>query len=164
MDEFLTFIDARRSKIRKHIQRLEGELAELDKSEKLYHMSRRSSAAKQPALDLESSPTTALGGVPSSGPSKISQGLPLTIGSQTIKEAVQMLLASYPDGLTSEQILIQLRAASMPSLERTSLSPQLSRLKRSEILEYRDNRWILAPRKSEAGGGVAPPPASNSPV
>ena len=162
--DFLAFLEGRRVKIRKHIQRLETELVELDKSEKLYRMSQKvHDRAPEPQLEtLEDAEAPAK--LPEEDRGKIAHGIALSIGGQTIKEAVCLLLSAHPNGLSSDEILASLRRSSMPDLERTSLSPQLSRLKQASAVYLHSGKWILASEKTEAEGGLQPPSASNGPV
>lgn len=62
----------------------------------------------------------------------------------TIKEMVLELLTEvYPQGLDALKILEGIQARWLPGLERTSLSPQLSRLKESGLIRNEDRKWIL---------------------
>ncbi len=154
--DFLTFVESRRTKIRKQIQRLEMALVELDKSEKLFRMSEKvqakARASGQPGLEFDQS---------AKAPSKIGQGLNVTVGGGTIKEAVLALLADFPNGLTADEVLAKLNAGPMPTLARSSLSPQLSRLRHIDgAVAFRDSRWFLGGESSASEGGQAPPSIS----
>ena len=70
----------------------------------------------------------------------------------TIKEMVLELLAEvFPEGLTALEILERIQARWLPGLERTSLSPQLSRLKNEELIANVEGKW----RPLRNGEGVS---------
>tara|TARA_B100000614_G_scaffold151374_1_gene134212 strand:- start:2710 stop:2970 length:261 start_codon:yes stop_codon:yes gene_type:complete len=70
----------------------------------------------------------------------------------TIKEMVLELLAEvFPEGLTALEILERIQARWLPGLERTSLSPQLSRLKNEELIANVEGKW----RSLRNGEGVS---------
>ncbi len=70
---------------------------------------------------------------------------------KTIKEMVVRLLEeAHPSGLTALEILAGIQKRWMPTLERTSLSPQLSRLKNDHLIENRLGKWF--PLVSGYGG------------
>jgi len=150
--DFLSFVEGRRAKILKQIQKLEAALVELNNSEKLFRLSQKTQAKKdastQGGLDLDPS---------AKEPSKIGQGLSVTVGV-TIKEAVVALLADFPDGLTADEVLAKLNAGPMPTLVRSSLSPQLSRLRHADrAVSFRDGRWFLGAEDTAPEGGRTPP-------
>lgn len=70
-----------------------------------------------------------------------------TVGDKpkmTIKEGViEVLKRVYPEGLTALSILERLRADIGLDYPRTSLSPQLSRLKNEEKVILKGNVWYL---------------------
>ena len=153
--DFLAFVDARRAKIRKQIQKLESALVELDKSEKLFRQSQKS-VAKRPGSELGQAAMEL--NYSEKAPSKIAQGLNLSMGGQTIKEAVTALLDKFPDGLTAEEILAKLKSGSMPGLVRSSLSPQLSRLRHADrVVTFMDGRWFLGGEGTSAEAERSPP-------
>jgi hypothetical protein len=100
MDDFLEYLRRRRAAIRK-------ELAELDAAERLYLESGAAGAGVSLSFDFSGQ-----------------------MERPTIKEAVlQVLSEIYPNGLTALEILDRLnRRWWQGKLERTSLSPQISRL------------------------------------
>ncbi|HZG09750.1 MAG TPA: hypothetical protein VEZ70_12290 [Allosphingosinicella sp.] len=61
--------------------------------------------------------------------------------TQTIKEMVRNILRGRPDGLTATEILQEIEQRHGVCIERTSLSPQLSRLRASDELTLEDGRW-----------------------
>lgn len=61
----------------------------------------------------------------------------------TIKDMARELLAEAPDGATSGQILVAIKAKYGRDVDRTSLSPQLSRLKESGDVVLNGERWFL---------------------
>lgn len=61
----------------------------------------------------------------------------------TIKElARDILLAAYPSGLSASSILTNMEAAHNRKVERTSLSPQLSRLAKEGHVKLIDTEWF----------------------
>lgn len=130
--DFLTYTEAQRRRLLAQRKRIDDQLQQIAAAEKLYRMAQaKESDSEEQAI----TPREAVRGdrrVPGSGPNK------------TIKDHVRELIAEKPLGLTSNEILERLQQ-SMPSLTRTSLSPQLSRLK-AEGLLLRDDlsgRWQL---------------------
>jgi predicted nuclease with TOPRIM domain len=69
---------------------------------------------------------------------------------QTIKEAVLDVLRDYPEGLIALDILAKINERFSTNLVRTSLSPQLSRLKQYDHkIEYDAGVWRLITPKNE---------------
>lgn len=68
-------------------------------------------------------------------------------GKPTIMEAVLEVLNDHDDGMTAMEILAEINARYFGgSIVRSSLSPQLSRLKdRHKKIELRGNRWFPLP-------------------
>lgn len=107
------FLDERETSIKGQLKALRAELAEIK-------------VARQ-ALDVGSIEVTSA--TNSAGP--------------TIKEMVRRVLESAPLGMTSNDILASIKAEFSKEIERTSLSPQLSRLKsEGEVVLVNDN-WYL---------------------
>lgn len=69
----------------------------------------------------------------------------------TIKEAAAEVLRGYPDGLMAAEILTRLNKLLGTDYPRSSLSPQLSRLKHEGIVYDTGGRWILVPEISAHG-------------
>jgi hypothetical protein len=67
----------------------------------------------------------------------------------TIMQAILEVLKQHPNGMTALEILADINSRYFDGkILRTSLSPQLSRLKeRDHKIELRGNRWFLAPEK-----------------
>jgi hypothetical protein len=67
----------------------------------------------------------------------------------TIMRAILDVLKHRPDGMTALEILAELNARYFEGkLLRTSLSPQLSRLKdRDRKIDLRGDRWFIAPEQ-----------------
>jgi uncharacterized protein YqgV (UPF0045/DUF77 family) len=65
----------------------------------------------------------------------------------TIMQAVLEVLKDHPDGMTALEILHEINTRYFAGrIERTSLSPQLSRLKdRDGKIVLKGNRWLLLP-------------------
>ena len=67
----------------------------------------------------------------------------------TIKQAVLEVLKDHPEGMTALEILSQINTRYFGGdILRTSLSPQLSRLKDNDRkIELRGNKWFLLPQE-----------------
>lgn len=61
----------------------------------------------------------------------------------TIKEMVVTILSEAESALEAETILDEINKRWNKGLIRTSLSPQLSRLKQSGMLSYAGKKWML---------------------
>jgi hypothetical protein len=109
------FISTRESDIKAQIKALRAELSDLK-------------TAKS-ALDSSSSQ------VESSGQQS---------GSVTIKDMVRSILKSDSTGLTATDLIIKIKENFDRDLERTSLSPQLSRMKEDGEVIVQENSWFLA--------------------
>src|SRR5271163_1995052 len=72
-----------------------------------------------------------------------------TAGHITIMQAVLEVLNHKPNGMTALEILDEINATYFNgTILRTSLSPQLSRLKdRDKKIELRGNRWYRLPKE-----------------
>ena len=70
--------------------------------------------------------------------------------TRTIKDMIRDVLKSMPNGLTSTEILSKIDESFGRQIERTSLSPQLSRMKDDGEVTLIDNLWFL-PAASEEG-------------
>jgi hypothetical protein len=62
----------------------------------------------------------------------------------TIKQAALAVLADYPEGLTALDILREINSRYRFDLVRSSLSPQLSRLRHQGKIDLRGNVWRLS--------------------
>lgn len=77
----------------------------------------------------------------------------LQSGSRTIKDMVRTILKSDSTGLTATDILAKIKENFDRDLGRTSLSPQLSRMKEDGEVIVNDNSWFLAvPLEEEITG------------
>lgn len=65
-------------------------------------------------------------------------------GRLTIQEMVLQILSMVPDGATANQIIEHIKARFNITVERTSLSPQLSRLKAEAKIALLGKTWVLA--------------------
>ncbi|GLQ22754.1 hypothetical protein GCM10007853_06280 [Algimonas ampicilliniresistens] len=63
---------------------------------------------------------------------------------RSIKQMVRLVLTDFPDGLIALDILSKINERFGKSFPRTSLSPQLSRLKQSGDIYKDGKRWVLA--------------------
>lgn len=149
VDAFLTYIAEERTKILKQKQRLEDKLVELDTSEKHY----RASGAYRPEApsDQKTKHFTFFAQATPEQENALAEGR--AKNEATIKERVLMLL-DLIGPLTSGQILDALQKDTMPHLQRTSLSPQLSRLKADGKIDLVNGVWV---RVEPASEGVSPP-------
>jgi hypothetical protein len=152
MDRFLTHLAERRSKLTKQLQKLQQDIADIDKAERLY----RDSGAAAISAPVPPPP-------PPPGPPPL-PGLatlvarpplppPLPPPGRTIKQRVLAILGGYPSGLTSGQILNLLHGDGGSNISRESLSPQLTRLKSDAEIELdpQTSLWRL-PQKHESQG------------
>lgn len=67
----------------------------------------------------------------------------------TIKKAVLDVLENYPSGLSALQILAEINERYGTDYPRTSLSPQLSRLKQEEKLSKNGTLWVPAKKREK---------------
>lgn len=65
-----------------------------------------------------------------------------------IKKAIVRTLQEHPDGLDAISILREMNTRDGTSYERTSLSPQLSRLKADSFVRLEGNIWRLVPQSA----------------
>ena len=115
MDDFLEYVKRRKAVIRK-------ELAGLETAEQIYKQS--GAGGGNPMLPLQTA---------------------VLIAKPTIKESViQLLEEAYPMGLTTLEILDRVnRRWWRGELRRTSLSPQISRLKKDGMIVSEQGTWKL---------------------
>lgn len=111
------FITARRTELRQQIQKLSAELDELERAE------------------------AALGSPANVGPAKAGRAN----GGMTIKDAILDVLANNPDGADAQEILAMINEGYGLSVVRTSLSPQLSRLKSEGKITLTGKVWARVP-------------------
>jgi hypothetical protein len=84
----------------------------------------------------------------SSGPAMRS---PRRIAQRTLKEAVvEILMTRNGKGMTAREILMAINSGYSADYPRSSLSPQLSRLKSDRVIRRRGNMWFLDLKKTEA--------------
>jgi len=122
MSDFLFWIKKRREELKR-------ELLELDAAEKMFLKS-GIEPVKSPMLPFTEAETRAL---------ELADHK-----KQTIKEAVIAVLGTGPKhGLTANEILDRLKRVYDDSLVRTSLSPQLSRLKQEKKIVSNRPYWRL---------------------
>jgi hypothetical protein len=72
-----------------------------------------------------------------------------TAPSPTIKEAVLQILDDFPEGLIALDILAKINDRFSIRLVRTSLSPQLSRLKQEGKIVNHGSTWLKKAKKNE---------------
>lgn len=68
-----------------------------------------------------------------------------TATTPTIKEAALQVLSDYPDGLLALDLLAKMNDRFGLKLIRTSLSPQLTRLKREGKITNHGSTWLVPP-------------------
>ncbi len=73
----------------------------------------------------------------------IKEADPQSNGQQTIKEMVIEVLKEAPEGLEANDIIDRINLFYGKKIQRTSLSPQLTRLKRDEKIQLNENLWKL---------------------
>ena len=73
---------------------------------------------------------------------------------KTIKEATVEILKEATGGLTAKELLRVMRDRYGLDYPRSSLSPQLSRLKGDGILAREDGRWLLHDKAPQLLGGI----------
>jgi hypothetical protein len=78
------------------------------------------------------------------GPEEAAEVSPAFGDDMTIADMTLVILyEAGSSGLTSSEVLDQLRKRWLPNLMRTSLSPPLSRLKSRNVIELIDDRWRI---------------------
>jgi hypothetical protein len=76
---------------------------------------------------------------------------PRNTQKKTIKEAVMEILTEFPMGLTATDIRVKVNTRMNTSYKRSSLSPQLSRLKQDKRIKQEGIVWsLIAPEKKRA--------------
>ena len=119
MNDFLAYVRKRRAELKR-------EMIELDTAEAVYRRSGAQMVSAQGTLTI-------------TAPVPVSDKIP------TIKDMVVMVLAEAgPSGLSALSILDRIRERWQPDLERTTLSPQLSRLKGDGQIMNVARAWKLA--------------------
>lgn len=136
------------------VQKGKAEMAECDRFEEFYRTATfkvvASSAVERPQrhLDLDLADL-----VTKSFPNGARDALYTEITKQmTLKQAILNVLRAHPEGLNSSEMLDALRSNGFPNLLRTSMSPQLSRLK-GTALENVEGKWVLKNKEAAAPSG-----------
>lgn len=119
MTSLREFIPLRRSHIKEQIRTLRAELLELDAIE------------KRLVGDLKEELPHHIRGSKGSG-------------QKTLKEMAVEALMDHPDGLTTRSIMEKIKERHEISIQRESLSPQLSRLSADEVILREGSVWRLA--------------------
>jgi hypothetical protein len=126
------------------VERGQAELAECDRFERFY-LEAKGDPADREFLTDPNAINRAIVGTDSPGPSLMN-----AIRAQiTLKQAIVNVLKEHPEGLESGDLLTALRESDYPNLLRTSMSPQLSRMKGNEVANVH-GRWTLTENKKAA--------------
>lgn len=126
MADFLDYVRARKAKLKQELQELEA-------AERIY----RESNSKQAVIDETRPGATAK-------QSATREARQQDFRPKTIKQQIRTVLEEIqPDGLSAQGILQAIRGRWIPGLERTSLSPQLSRLRKERVIFNRNGVWYL---------------------
>ncbi len=80
--------------------------------------------------------------------------IPPSDGKRTIQDMAVELIAEAESGLTALEILDLINTRFRADVKRTSLSPQLSRLKADNVIELRGKRWFIARPQLEPNNDV----------
>ncbi|WP_422031153.1 hypothetical protein [Reyranella sp.] len=126
------------------VDRGKAELAECDRFEQFYLEAKPSAAQHTFTIDPDS--------IAKSVTSNLQAGRALgeAIAAQlTLKQAIVKALKPHPNGLESGDLLNILRESGYPKLLRTSMSPQLSRMRDKEVVNV-EGRWTLIENKEAA--------------
>ena len=130
--------------IRKRRAELAKELEDLNTAERVYRQATSTEAGNSDKAPEEVAPN-----------SVVAEAARWAARPRTIKEMVRRLLEEkHPNGLTALEILGTIQKRWMPTLERTSLSPQLTRLKLGGYVENRVGKWFVATPQNEADDSV----------
>lgn len=123
------FIASRKSEIHKKLSELRHELSELDAAEEA--IASDTPSQREPSISTSHSRTT-------------------------IKDMIVEVLQRVPNGLESNEIIDKIRGQFDAEVPRTSMSPQLSRLKAEGVLAVDGKRWLLWENRYTNAGD--PPP------
>lgn len=105
----------------------------------------------------------ALLGVPTRRPIGVIASTAVTVREGSIKDWVLKALALGPNGMETDDIIATAKTIGGPDIPRSSITPQLSRLKAAGLIELDGRAWRLPERKSaeaqknETSGGSYPP-------
>lgn len=145
-DPVLLQIEERRRKARRMVERGtaivdrgKADLAESDRFERFY-LEARGVPAEAASADI----TAAIASSPTAAPPNeaLIDAMVRQRQTVTLKTAIMDVLKAHPEGLASGDLLTALRNGIYPNLLRTSMSPQLSRMKGFQV-DNVDGRWIL---------------------
>lgn len=139
MPDFIEYLRQRRVQIHRSIAHLEGEIQALDIAEGVYRSSQQEEVTNwPPAETLLDQP------VPAPTDNLLEGKWRERLRPMSIKEMISRVLdQTYPGGLTAIEVLKQIQRNWRPELERTTLSPQLSRLKHDGVIKNVDSKWFL---------------------
>lgn len=118
----MDYLSTRRSEIEAHIKALRAELAEIRIAEA--------------ALSGEGVGKTVV--TTPKGPAVVREG--------SIKDWILRALTQAPEGLYTEGVITAIQTIGGPEVARSSITPQLSRLKAEGLVTYEVNKWWLLSR------------------
>lgn len=157
MADFLNFVRRRRAELRK-------ELEELDVAERVYRASQEEDAGllEDELLRRQEPPSAEdMAQVREIFRQAAKDRHERTFQPKTIKQQVITILDEmYPAGLTALEILDRINKRWNAHLERTTLSPQLTRLKRDRAIKNDKTKWYLVVQDNSAPS-VSPDGASD---
>ena len=131
MDSLVTEIAQRRNAAKAEIEALRAEIIGLENDVSFYDKAeaeitgRSLTVFRSSSLDKRKMPE------------------PLPIIYRTIKQMILIVLEDYPKGIVALDILNEVNKRFDQEFPRTSLSPQLSRLRQSGDIHKSGKRWIL---------------------
>ncbi len=152
MSDFLSYLARKRQEANNQIKHYTELLRDIDRSEALYRESQLASAAGNMTA------TSSFVGHGFVDHMYFSGDLPTR---PTLKARIIAALKVAPKGLRSGELLAVLQSTGTPELQRTSMSPQLSRLQADGDVVNDNGTWRLA-KNNEAAGSADPAASSNS--
>ena len=132
----LDYLAARRAEIETQIKALRAELSEIKIAE------------------------AALGGAPMSKTVVSTPSGPNVVRQGSIKDWILKALALDHEGLETDDVIRAVLLMGGRDVPRSSMTPQLSRLKSAGLLNYTNGKWALssrAPAQNDETPGVQPP-------
>lgn len=139
------FIVSRKAELRRQIDAAQAELSELDQAEKAIGTVHEASVALGLVTEVDTAGRIgALKGTISL-PRFTARG---TLRKATIQTMIVDVLRDFPGGLEALEIVRHIRERYGRDVPRTSLSPQLSRLKTDGVIDLENKTWRLTESNS----------------